>query len=431
VSRAFLADLEARGLLNQLSTPKLADALDGGRLTGYIGFDPTASSLHVGHLLQVLLLMRFQRAGHRPIALVGGGTGLIGDPSFKAAERDLIERDAIAANVAGIRAQLERFLDFDGDGSDDSGALLVDNHEWLGELRLVPFLRDVGKHFSVNQMVARDSVRTRLETREQGLSYTEFSYMLLQSYDFLELHDRHGCTVQMGGSDQWGNMVSGADLIRRMRDGEAYVLTQPLITKADGTKFGKTETGTVWLDPERTSPYELYQFWMNQADEDATRYLAFYTFMSMDEIRELVAAHAENPRERLAQRRLAAEITRLVHGDGALARAEHATAVLFGGDWHELTAQQLAEAFRGCAVSDVARSKLGTPDGSLVNLLAEVGVSPSRRRAREDVAAGAVRVNGERESDVERVVGDGDLLDGGHVVLRRGKKTYHVLRFSD
>ncbi len=422
----FAADVVARGLLHQSSTEDLVRDLPAGPLTGYIGFDPSATSLHVGSLLQVMVLARFQRAGHRPIVLVGGGTGMVGDPSFKETERSLLDLATLERNVAGIRAQLERYLDF-GPG----GARLVNNLDWLGELELLPFRRDIGKHFSVNAMIARDSVRTRLEAREQGISFTEFAYMLLQAYDFLRLHDDYGCTLQMGGSDQWGNIISGRDLIRRMREAESYAFTIPLITRADGRKFGKSEQGNVWLDPEMTSPYAFHQFWLNSTDEDAVRYLRYFTFLDVDQIAGIESDHAADPAARGAQRRLADEVTAYVHGADAAARARHTAEVLFGGhDWHDLSEQQTREAFAHSPTSPLAAAALGTQDATLVAVLADAGVCPSRGRARKDVAAGAVRVNDVPARDVDRVLGEADVLDGGFVVLRKGKKTYHVLKIQ-
>src|SRR5690606_7938255 len=302
----FFEDLEARGLVHGATEGARELFAGAERVTGYIGFDPTSDSLHVGSLLQILALVRLQRAGHRPIALVGGGTGMIGDPSGKAAERQLLTREQVEQNVEGIRAQLARFLDFSG----EAGARLVDNHEWLGSLGLIAFLRDTGKHFTVNYMLAKESVARRLEQAE-GISFTEFSYMLLQAYDFLELFSRYGCTLQMGGSDQWGNITAGIELIRRVRGAAAYGIVQPLVTTASGAKFGKTEAGTVWLDPERTSPFRFYQFWLNTDDRDVERWLKAFTFLPLDEIADVMAAQAENPAARAAQRRLAEEVTAL------------------------------------------------------------------------------------------------------------------------
>ncbi|MFH1747777.1 MAG: tyrosine--tRNA ligase [Planctomycetota bacterium] len=424
----FLKDLEQRDLIHQISTPALDDLLQRERVTAYIGFDPTADSLHVGSLLQLVLLRRFQLAGHRPIGVVGGGTGLIGDPSGRESERCLLTLEQLDHNRAGIRRQMEQFLDFDpGD------ALLIDNTEWLCRLNLVEFLRDIGKHFSVNQMIARDSVRNRLETREQGLSFTEFTYMLMQAYDFLELYDRYGCLLQMGGSDQWGNILSGSDLIRRLRNVETYGLTIPLVERADGKKFGKSEEGNIWLDPQRTSPYQFYQFWMNTEDTDVVRHLKSFTMLPMAEIAEAAQAVKTAPEQRQAQGRLAEEVTRLVHGSEALARAQKTTRVLFskGADYHELSGQELAEAFHGAPASQLARQALGTSAAGLVALLVESNLYPSRGRARKDVPAGAVSVNNVAIRDPEYTLSENDLLAGDFIILRKGKKHYHVLRVNN
>jgi len=420
----FLEDLQQRGLVHQVSAPALADLLRQGPVVGYIGFDPTADSLHVGSLLPLLTLLRFQRAGHRPIAVVGGGTGLIGDPSGKEDERVLLDRAQIEHNVAGIRAQIERLLDL-GPGA----GLLLNNAEWLEPLNLIEFLRDIGKHFSVNQMIMRDSVRMRLETREHGLSYTEFSYMLLQAYDFLALYDRYGCRLQMGGSDQWGNILSGADLVRRLRGAEVYGLTLPLLTRADGKKFGKSEEGNVWLDARRTSPYQFYQFWLNTADQDVVQYLRSFTLLSLEQIDEAARAVATAPEQRDAQKLLAAEVTRLIHGPEALSRAQRATAVLFSkeADFRQLSAQELREAFHGAPSTRLEPQLLGTPAANLVAVLADVGLYPSRGRARQDVPAGAIAVNNRTIRDPNYVLSTADLLAGGFIILRKGKKHYHVL----
>lgn len=421
----LVADFTRRQLIHQVTSPALAEAMRAGRVTGYVGFDPTAASLHVGSLLPVMSLVRLQRAGHRPIALVGGGTGMIGDPSGKQAERTLLDRDTLARNVAGLRGQLERFLDFSG----SDGAMLVDNLEWLGSLDLIGFLRDVGKHFSVNAMIARDTVKDRL-AREQGLSYTEFSYLLLQAYDFLALYRRHGCVLQMGGSDQWGNIVSGVDLIRRLEDGASFGLTWPLLTRADGQKFGKSEGGNVWLDPALTSPYEFYQFWLNTPDDDVERYLLQFTLLDVEAIGDVMATFRAAPQGRHAQRVLAEEVTRFAHGGEGLARAQKATTVLFqGGDWNELSPQELAAAFRSAPSTTLPRAKLGTADAKLVVLLADdAKLYDSRGRARQDVERGGVAVNNVVVKDPNRVIAVEDLLPGEFVVLRRGKKHYHVLR---
>jgi tyrosyl-tRNA synthetase len=423
----FLKDLEQRNLVQQISTPELAGVLQTRRVAGYIGFDPTADSLHVGSLMHLVNLMRFQQAGHRPIGVIGGGTGLIGDPSGKENERSLLTRAQLELNLAGIRQQVARFLDLG-----DDGAVLVDNADWLCQLNLVEFLRDIGKHFSVNQMVVRDSVRTRLETREQGLSYTEFSYMLLQAYDFLALYDRYDCILQMGGSDQWGNILSGADLIRRLRGVEAYGLTTPLLTKPDGSKFGKSEEGNIWLDSRRTSPYRFYQFWLNADDQGAGQYLRTFTLLPVSQIEEVNRAHAAEPAKRGAQRLLAEEITRMVHGAAALARAQRATEILFSpeADFHQLSALELDEAFQGAPTTRLEPAVLGTPAAGLVAVLADTNLYPSRGQARKDLPNGSVSVNNLTVRDATAVLGQSDLLPGGFVILRRGKKHYHVLRFA-
>jgi tyrosyl-tRNA synthetase len=423
MSHGTFADWQARGLVHQATATGIEEGLDGEGLIGYIGFDPTAASLHVGNLLPITLLTRLQRAGHRPIALVGGGTGMIGDPSGKDEERVLLTEERLLENAIGLRRQLERFLDFSPAG----GALLVDNAEWLSKLDLVGFLRDVGKHFSVNTMIARDSVKRRLDEREHGISYTEFSYSLLQAYDYLELYDRYGCTLQLGGSDQWGNIVAGADLVRRQRGVEVHGLTSPLLTRSDGSKFGKSEKGNVWLDAELTTPFEFYQFWLNSADEDVPRLLRFFTFLERTEIEALEASMDERPGEREAQRRLADDLTGRVHGETALARARKTTQILFGGgDLHELEAEAVRDAFGASPTTPIPRRELegGLP---LVEALARTGLGQSKGRARKDIESGAISVNHQTEADPHRNLGLGDAVAGAYIVLRRGKKTYHLI----
>jgi len=424
----FFADLEARGLVHQVTSPEVVELLRAGPVTTYIGFDPTADSLHVGSLLPVLALMRLQRAGHHPIAVVGGGTGMIGDPSGKSAERNLLTAEQIDANVAGQRAQLERFLEFTG----PRAARVVNNLDWLGRLDLIGFLRDIGKHFSVNAMIQRDSVQLRLAARDQGMSYTEFSYALLQAYDFLELHDRFGCRLQMGGSDQWGNITDGCDLIRRLRQTSAYGLTMPLITKSDGSKFGKTETGTVWLDERRTSPFGFYQYWLNTPDADVARLLRFFTFLAPAEIDDVAAAHAAHPERREAQRLLAEQVTRMVHGDDALARARRATAVLFeGGDLRTLSPSEIAEGLADAPRTKLPPAELSADGVDLPSALVRCGLAPSKGQARSSIEAGAVSVNHEIVKDSARRLTERDLLADRYVILRRGKKTYSLLDVSD
>ncbi len=423
----LIDDFKARGLFHQVTDEAaLRRAFETSLVTGYIGFDPTAASLHVGSLLQILNLVRLQRAGHRPIALVGGGTGLIGDPSGKQAERTLLTADVLARNLAGVRSQLERYLDFDP--AQRNAAVMVDNGEWLTKLNLLEFLRDVGKHFSVNEMVRRDTVANRLE-REQGISYTEFSYMLLQSYDFVALNERFGCTLQMGGSDQWGNIVSGVDLARRLRNAECFGLTVPLLTTATGEKMGKTADGAVWLDPALTSPYAYYQYWLNTHDDDVARFLRFFTFMAGDEVDAVTAAHAADPSKRAGQRRLAEEVTRFTHGDDALDRAVRATRVFFDGlDWRALDAKDLDAAFSDAPATDFEADALGSPTSGLLDVLVRAGLYPSKGQARTGVQQGGVSVNNTVESNPQRVLSRDDLLPGGYVVLRKGRKHYHVLR---
>jgi tyrosyl-tRNA synthetase len=415
-------DLRFRGLVHQVTDPELATLLDAGRLTAYVGFDPTAPSLQLGNLVGVLNLVRLQRAGHRPIALAGGGTGLVGDPSGKAEERSLLTPEQLEANLAGIRAQLERFLDF------EAGALLVDNGEWLRSVGLLEFLRDVGKHFTVNVMIAKESVRARLEQREQGISYTEFSYMLLQAYDFLALYDRYGCRLQMGGSDQWGNIVMGVDLVRRVRGAHVFGLTTPLLTDEHARKLGKTESGTVWLDARRTSPYRLFQYLLNAPDERVGAYVRALTLVPRERVEELDAATAEHPERREAQRALAREVVTLVHGAAEADAAERAGRALFGEEIAALDEAGLLDVLAEAPSSSLPRSAVDGEGLSLVHAMAECGLSPSRSAARKTVEQGGAYVNNRRETDVERRLTAGDLLHGRYVVLRRGRRDHHLLR---
>ncbi|MBO0693255.1 MAG: tyrosine--tRNA ligase [Acidimicrobiaceae bacterium] len=427
----FIADLQWRGLLHQATDVEaLADLLAGDTVTAYIGFDPTADSLHVGSLQQICLLRRLQEAGHRPIALVGGGTGMIGDPSFKSEERHLLDAETLIRYREGIRTQLGRFLRFADesagqDDSDPSAAILVDNAEWLGSIGLLEFLRDIGKLFSVNEMVRKDSVRARLDGRDQGMSFTEFSYMLLQSYDFVQLFDRYGCRLQLGGSDQWGNITEGVDLIRRLRTEQAFGLTSPLVTKADGSKFGKTETGTVWLSAERTSPYEFFQFWLRSADSEVGSYLRRFTFLDRERIEELDAAVAERPERREAQRVLAREVTAMVHGAEEAARVEHAAEVLFTEGVTGLDEGTLAGALADAPTSLVTRSELAG-GLALVDALVRSGLATSKSDARRQIAGGGISVNNRRVSD-DVVLGTEDSLHRRWILLRRGRANQAVL----
>ncbi|HWC09624.1 MAG TPA: tyrosine--tRNA ligase [Acidimicrobiales bacterium] len=421
-----LAELQWRGMVHQVTDEALGAKLAAERFVLYGGFDATADSLHVGHLVGVIGLQRFQAAGHRPLALVGGGTTLIGDPSGKEAERPLLSVEDIDANVAGIRRQLERFIDF-GPGPD--GGRLVNNADWLRGLGLTAFLRDVGKHFTVNTMIAKEAVRARLEQREQGISYTEFSYMLLQAYDFLHLHDTEGCRLQVGGSDQWGNITAGIDLVRRLRHGEAYGLTWPLVSKADGTKFGKSESGAVWLDPARTSPYQFFQFWVRSDDRDVIRYVRLLTSLGREETAALEAEVAEHPERRRAQQVLAFELTAAVHGREDAEAARRAAEALYRGELTALDERTLLDVFAEAPSTRLARTDLEGDGMLLVDLLVRADLAPSRSAARATITGGGAYVNDRRVGEVEHRVGEADLLAGAYVVLRKGRRTYHLLRF--
>ncbi len=421
----LLADLKRRGLLHQSTNlAGLVEHLADPRNV-YAGFDPTKDSLTIGNLVSILLLRRFQQAGHRPVVVMGGGTGLIGDPSGKDAERQLMTRETIAAHVAGQRTIFEKLLEFEG----DNAARIVNNADWIEKLSYVDILRDIGKHFSVNMMIQKDSVKTRLEGREHGISYTEFSYMILQAYDFAALYAEENVTVELGGSDQWGNIVAGVDLTRRLHAKEVFGLTTPLITKKDGGKFGKTESGAIWLTPERTSPYAFYQFWINAADEDLRGFLSVFSFKSMDDIESLLEAHQENPGARLAQKALAEELTLMLHGEQGLQDAVLATQALFSGDVSGLSEQLLEEAFSGAPASTYSRGTLAGEGFAVVDLMVEAGVAKSKREARQFLSSGAVSVNGERVSEEYRLTVE-SLLHERVALLRRGKKTWHLCRFE-
>ncbi|WP_041799235.1 tyrosine--tRNA ligase [Micromonospora aurantiaca (nom. illeg.)] len=405
-------DLLWRGLIqDSTGLDELRELLDGGSTTFYVGFDPTAPSLHIGNLMQVVMARRLQQAGHRPLLLVGGATGQIGDPK-ESAERTLNPPEVIAGWVERIREQLSPFVTYSG----ENAAQLVNNLDWTGEMSVVEFLRDVGKHFPVNKMLAREVVKARLET---GISYTEFSYQLLQANDYFELHRRHGCRLQYGGSDQWGNITAGVDYIRRRGAGPVEAFTTPLVTKADGTKFGKSETGTIWLDPQMTSPYAFYQFWVNADDRDVSRYLRYFSFRSREELEELEKATAERPQARLAQRALAEELTTLVHGERETAQAVAASQALFGrGSLDELAPETLRAALTEAGLVHLDE----LPD--VAGLLKESGLVPSMKEARRVIAEGGAYVNNTRISEVDATVSADDLLHGRYLVLRRGKRSF-------
>lgn len=418
-------ELQWRGMVYD-GTEGLSDLLATERVTAYIGFDPTASSLHVGSLLPVMALARLQRFGHSPIAIVGGGTGMIGDPSGKSQERTLLTREQIAENLAGIRRQLERFLDFD---RAPNAARVVDNADWLASLDLLGFLRDTGKYFTVNYMLQKESVSRRLGS-EEGISFTEFSYLLLQARDFLELFDRFGCTLQMGGSDQWGNITAGAELIRKLRGKKAHGLVMPLVTTASGVKFGKTEAGTIWLDAARTSPFKFYQFWLHTDDRDVIAYLKFFTFLDRAAIDALEAATRVAAQKRDAQRVLAREVTTLVHGPDHVARAEHASALLFGEDITMLNVDDVLAVFDDVPSTDLPADAVSGEGMSLVDLIARVQLASSKSDARRLVQSGGMYVNNRRESDPQARVTRAQAIGGKLFVLRKGQKQNHLVRLT-
>ena len=421
--RNFIAELRWRGMLND-STPGVEEHLLKGPASGYIGFDPTADSLHVGHLVQVMTLTHFQRCGHKPVALVGGATGMVGDPSGKRTERNLLDEEALRHNQECVRRQLERFLDFTGTVNP---ARMVNNYDWFKEMGFLRFIREVGKHITVNYMMAKDSVKSRLES---GLSFTEFSYQLVQGYDFQWLNKHEGCTVQMGGSDQWGNITTGTELIRRMGGGEAYAVTTQLLTKADGTKFGKSEGGNIWLDAARTSPYKFYQFWLNNTDADAAKAALIFTTWEQAYAEDLIAQHAKAPHERRLQKELAAFITTLVHGEEELKAAIGASGILFGNAAEglaTLTERQWLDVFEGVPQADVARSTLeaGAP---IIDLLTDhTGFLGSKGEAKRALKEGSISVNKVKVDD-GRTVGTDDLLGGRFILLQRGKRNYFLVK---
>jgi tyrosyl-tRNA synthetase len=421
-------DLAFRGLVQQVSDESLPARLDSERFTAYIGFDPTAESLHVGHLLMLCNLRRLQQAGHQPIVLAGGGTGLIGDPGGRDTERPLMTREVLSANLAGIRPQLGRFLDFD-EAKGPSQALLVDNADWLCTIPMTDFLRDVGKHFTVNQMLAKESVKSRLERPDQGISYTEFSYMLLQAYDFLHLYDAYGCNLQLGGSDQWGNIVAGVDLIRRTRAASAYALTTPLFLNADGTKMGKSTGPALWLDAARTSPFALYQSFVRTEDAQVGDKLRKLTFLDHDAISQLDVESAERPERRVAQQTLAREVTALVHGEAEAAAAERAAAALYSEDIVTLPEATLVAVFADAPSTDLSRQRLDGEGLDLAEVLADVGLATSRSVARTTIAQGGAYVNNRRRAAGDTVTRS-DLIHDRYVVLRKGRRDYHLLRFG-
>ncbi len=420
---AFLEELRWRGVLYDF-TEGLDEIIRKEKLSGYIGFDPTAPSLHVGSLLPLITLSRFQKYGHTPIAVLGGGTGLIGDPSGKTKERPLLSKEEIERNIEGISSQIEKFLDFK---SKSNPAKMLNNYDWLKDLNLIEFLRDIGKHITVNYMLQKESVRIRIE-RDEGISYTEFTYMLLQGYDFLTLFERENCKLQMGGSDQWGNITVGIELIRKIKGERAYGLVFPLITTASGVKFGKTESGTVWLDPNLTSPFKFYQFWINTDDRDVIKYLKYFTFLSKEEIRELEVYLKEKPELREPQRKLAKILTEMVHGKDGLERAERATKILFGGEIRDVSLDEILDIFSDVPSKEVPKEKFSGEGIPLIELLVESGLVRSKSEGRKLVMGGGAYLNNRRITDISKKVSIEDTLYGKVVVLRKGKKQYSLIK---
>ena len=420
MTNVLIEDLKWRGLIYQQTDEQgIEDLLNKEQVTLYCGADPTADSLHIGHLLPFLTLRRFQEHGHRPIVLIGGGTGMIGDPSGKSEERVLQTEEQVDKNIEGISKQMHNIFEF----GTDHGAVLVNNRDWLGQISLISFLRDYGKHVGVNYMLGKDSIQSRLE---HGISYTEFTYTILQAIDFGHLNRELNCKIQVGGSDQWGNITSGIELMPRMYgQTDAYGLTIPLVTKSDGKKFGKSESGAVWLDAEKTSPYEFYQFWINQSDEDVIKFLKYFTFLGKEEIDRLEQSKNEAPHLREAQKTLAEEVTKFIHGEDALNDAIRISQALFSGDLKSLSAKELKDGFK-----DVPQVTLSNDTTNIVEVLIETGISPSKRQAREDVNNGAIYINGERQQDVNYALAPEDKIDGEFTIIRRGKKKYFMVNYQ-
>ena len=430
MENSFVEELRWRGMLHDIM-PDTAAHLNAGKTAGYIGFDPTADSLHIGSLVQILILMHYQRAGHQPIALVGGATGMIGDPSGKSDERNLLDAETLEKNIAGIKAQLGRFLDFDTDAANP--AILVNNFDWMKNYTLIDFSREIGKHITVNYMMAKDSVKKRLGTDAKvGMSFTEFTYQLLQGYDFLHLYKHYNCSLQMGGSDQWGNITTGTELVRRKAGGKAYAITCPLITKADGTKFGKTEGGNIWLDKARTSPYKFYQYWLNASDADAENYIKIFTFLSKEEIESIITEHRAAPHLRLLQKRIAEEVTLLVHSQNDLDNAIKASNILFGrstsDDLLALDAATFLDVFEGVPQAELSKSTLEDGLDILPALVGESGFLSSNGEARRALKENSIAVN-KTKVGADKKLTQADLINSTYILLQRGKKTYFILKF--
>ncbi|HJC77628.1 MAG TPA: tyrosine--tRNA ligase [Candidatus Alistipes excrementavium] len=425
-TKNFIEELEWRGMIHTIM-PGAKEQLEREMTTAYLGIDPTADSLHIGHLVGVMILKHFQMCGHRPVALVGGATGMIGDPSGKSQERNLLDEATLRHNQEAIKRQLAKLLDFESDAP--NAALLVNNYDWMKEFRFLDFIRDVGKLITVNYMMAKDSVKKRFSGEGEGMSFTEFTYQLVQGYDFLHLYRTLGCKVQLGGADQWGNITTGTELIRRTLGAEAYAITCPLITKADGTKFGKTESGNVWLDPRYTSPYKFYQFWLNVSDDDAKRYIRIFTLLDRETVEELVAEHDAAPHLRKLQKRLAEELTTMIHSREECEKAVEASAILFGGSTSEalrrLDEQTFLQVFEGVPRYSVPRGRLGLP---FIELCTEqAAVFPSKGECRKMVQGGGVSLNKEKVSDPQRTVAEADLIAGRYLLVQKGKKNYYLI----
>ncbi len=426
----FIKELEWRGMIHNMM-PGTEEELLKGPASGYVGIDPTADSLHIGHLVGVMMLRHFQQAGHRPIALVGGATGMIGDPSLKSAERQLLDEETLRHNQECIKKQLSKFLDFESDAP--NAAVLVNNYDWMKDYSFLSFIRDVGKHITVNYMMAKDSVKKRVAGEGgSGLSFTEFSYQLLQAYDYQYLYEHQGCRVQLGGSDQWGNITTGVELIRRRLGGQAYAVTCPLITKADGTKFGKTESGNVWLDPRYTSPYKFYQFWMNVSDEDAGRFIRIFTSLSREEIEALEAEHREAPHKRILQSKLAEEITVMVHSREEYDLAVQASEILFGRSsvetLHKLNEETFLSVFEGVPMAEVSKDKLSASIGLMDLLVGECNFFNSNSELRKLIQSGGVSLNGEKVTDFQYQPTSADLLNDKYMLIQRGKKNFFLVK---
>jgi len=425
----FIEELRWRGMIQDIM-PETEQHLMEGLRAAYVGIDPTADSLHIGHLVGVMMLRHFQNCGHKPYALVGGATGMIGDPSGKSAERNLLTEEVLAHNIKGIQKQLAKFLDFESEAP--NRAELVNNYDWMKEFSFLSFIRDIGKHITVNYMMAKDSVKKRFDPNENtdGMSFTEFSYQLLQGYDFLHLYRQKGLTLQMGGSDQWGNITTGTELIRRIAGGKAYALTCPLITKADGTKFGKSEGGNVWLDAEKTSPYKFYQYWINVSDEDAQRYIKIFTMLSREEIEQLISEHQAAPHLRVLQNKLAEELTVLVHGREELQKAQKASQILFGNstsdDLRQLDAKTFLEVFDGVPQAEVTRTDIAAGLDMIAALSAKTGFIASNSEARRALKEKSIAVNKEKVEE-SYIIAEKDIIDDKFVLLQRGKKNYFVI----